>query len=337
MLCLQDVGEAQTYYLRHRRGIRLVLPDRNADAAAWPRALQSGSIELLEQALTESREPRVTGRWRLMTRSESEMAGEWTDPTGGRPTPITLARVPTREQHDPRMPGTGCASAFYDPLRAAVRTKASPARLGERAYQELSSEQGTSFEVPGDTPHAQRLNRHALEWLRNQAAVAFDCDLNRGGAPAPLGSSLRPVVWTDRYLVLEDLLPDTYCGGAHGFSSLSYTTWSVQQGRMVDTWTWLRGGSKALVAHEGRDGKTIRSGLFRLVARSHPRNVSGDDCSESIEHMSIEAPYPTAEGLVFNTTFPHAVRACNDEVKLGWKQLAPYLSDAGRAALEVGR
>ena len=46
----------------------------------------------------------------------------------------------------------------------------------------------------------------------------------------------------------------------------------------------------------------------------------------------VQPPYPSAQGLVFNTHFFHAMRACNDEVPLGWKQLWPNLSTEGCAA-----
>lgn len=105
----------------------------------------------------------------------------------------------------------------------------------------------------------------------------------------------------------------------------------------MDTWAWLGGGQKSLVADTGKRGRTIASGLFRLLAKAHPRNTPGDDCSENIDGMVVNAPYPTAEGLVFSTDFSHAMRACGDEVKLSWKQLAPYLSEEGRMLMEGGR
>lgn len=335
MLCITDTGDAQTYYLRHRRGITLAAPN---EAAGTPEAMrqawQAGRLELLEQEKQVDRSTRITGRWQLAPRSGTEAAGTWSDPAGTRSLPITLTRLPGDAGHDPRMPGTGCGPAFYEPLRAAVRVKASPARLGDRPYRMIESEQATAFEVPPDTPHAARLNRFTLDWVRDQAARAFDCDLMRGGPPSPLGATLEPVWWTDRFLVMRDTLPETYCGGAHGFWSIQSITWSVPQGRVVDTWTWLRGGEKALEARTGADGQPARSPLFRLLARHHPRNAKDDDCREVMDHMSVDAPTPGPDGLTFQTSFFHAMRACGDEVKLTWEQVAPHLSAAGRAVRE---
>ena len=65
-----------------------------------------------------------------------------------------------------------------------------------------------------------------------------------------------------------------------------------------------------------------------------PRSEMADEeCGDAIDMMSVQAPYPTAEGLVLPIDFPHVMQACNAEVKLSWKRLAPYLSDEGRAMM----
>lgn len=334
MLCITDTGDAQTYYLRHRRGIGLTTP---TEAAGTPEAMrqawQAGQLVLQEQEKQVDRSTRITGRWQLAPRTGTEAGGTWTDPAGTRSLPITLTRVGSGATSDPRVPGTGCGPAFYDPLRA-VRVKTSPANLGDRAYRQVASDQATAFEVPPDTPHAARLNRYAMEWLRDRATQAFDCDLMRGGPPAPLGAELLPVWWTERFIVMRDTLPETYCGGAHGFWSIQSITWSVPQGRVLDTWAWLRGGQKALEARAAPGGQTTPSPLFRLLVRHHPRNVKDDDCREVMDHMSVDAPTPSPEGLTFQTSFAHAMRACGDEVKLTWQQVAPHLSAAGQAVRE---
>ncbi len=334
MLCITDTGEAQMYYLRHRRGLTLTAPtEASSTPEAMRQAWQAGQLALHEMEKLADRSTRLTGRWQLAPRGDHEAAGTWTDPAGTRSLPITLTRLPG-DATDPRVPGTGCGPAYYEPLRAAVRVKTSPARLGDRTYRQVASDQATAFEVPPDTPHAARLNRHAMEWLRDRATQAFDCDLMRGGPPSPLGAELVPLWWTERFIVMRDTLPETYCGGAHGFWSIQSITWSVPQGRVVDTWAWLRGGQKALEARNVPGGPAARSPLFRLLVRHHPRNVKDDDCREVMDHMSVEAPTPGPDGLTFQTSFFHAMRACGEEVKLTWEQVAPHLSAAGRAVRE---
>jgi len=279
---------------------------------------------------TTGSDDKASGHWQLEAKSPTEVIGTWTVPSGGKEAPISLRKVSAAAPQAPTY-GGACGQAYYEPIRAAIQLKYQPAQFEGHAYREISSEEATSMDVPASVPHAGELNRYAIEWLRDQSAIAFDCNSGRGyGGDEPIGSSLKPMVWTPQFLVLQDLTPEIFCGGAHGSSSLSYVTWSLERGRLVDTWGWLQGGQKALVAHEDKQGQTIKSGLFRLIARAHPRNAEGDDCKDVLDQMSVQAPYPTAQGLVFPTDFFHAMRACNDEVTIAWKQLAPYLSAEGR-------
>lgn len=333
MTCLTESGDSQYYYLRHQLGINLILAGggnntTGAAATAW----QTDRLELEEQ-VGGNGEANISGHWLLEAKSANELIGTWRSPNGAKTVPIRLSKVVANGRREAQNPDT-CAQSYLDPIRASARLKYLIAKFGERNYRTVSSDQGTSFEVPPDTPHPDKVNRYALDWLRNQSVVAYDCSSNLGRLVEPLGSSLQPVVWTDQYLVLQDLMPDTFCGGAHGNSSLAYLTWSVPQGKLIDTWAWLQGGQKALVAHAGKQGRAIPSGLFRLIAKAHPRNTKGDDCSEVIDQMSVQSPYPTAQGLVFGTDFFHAMRACNDAVQLDWKQLAPYLSEEGRVVID---
>lgn len=315
MVCLGRYDDSHYYYVRHRQGIRLARPE-----AAPP---ATGRFALDEYARGDAN--RITGQWTLRAQSPSEITGTWAAPGGGKTLPIALRRS-AAECEDP---------AFYAPLLAGMRLSPHrPAVLDGHAYSTLASEEATTVQVPGDSPQARAFNRHALEWLRAQSVLAYECDAGKGfgrrAEPDPLGRTLTPVAWTDQYIVLQDLLPEIYCGGAHGSSSLTYTTWSWPQGRAVDTWAWLEGGEKSLVAHAGKQGRAIPSGLSRLIAQRHPRNEAGDECQEYLDSMSVEPPYPTAQGLVFNTGFPHAIRACNEQVTLEWKRLMPYLSAEGR-------
>lgn len=342
MVCFSEFGESQYYDLRHRQGIRLYPSGSSSQdghgAAApmkfWPFA----RVELDELAPDGDGEGVINGHWTLQAKSPTVITGTWTAPRDGETRPIFLRKTPTVRPASSSNGGWGCEQAYYEPILSAMHLTFQPATFGKSRYREVSSVDATALEVGADWPHAQALNRYAMDWLRNQMMLSYDCNAGRNFSGAePIGSSLKPILWTDHYLVLQDLMPEIYCGGAHGASSLSYLTWSWSQGRLVDTWDWLQGGAKSLVSHATVRGQPIKSGLFRLIARLHPRNEAGDDCREVLDTMSIHAPYPTAQGLVFNTSFFHAMRACNDAVKLEWKQLMPYLSVQGRALAEQFR
>lgn len=311
MVCFSETG-SEYYYLRHRRGVRL-------DA--------TGADSFDESNATSNFPGEISGRWRIESRSATAITGTWTSPKGERRLPIRLERLP----------GKACAPAFEEPLRRAVQVQRKPMNFEGHAYRELASEQAAAFELDAALPHAAALNRWAMDWLREQAVEAYGCDLSRGGPPEPLGRSLRPVVWNARFLVLQDLLPDTFCGGAHGNASLGYTTWSLAQGEIVDTWAWIQGGQKALMTKDNAQGEPVQAPLFRLLAQAHPRNAKDDDCAEFMDIMGVETPYPVADGMKFPTRFSHARRDCEDEVQLSWRQLAPFLSPAGKAVAAGAR
>ncbi len=311
MACFGD-GEPQYYYLRHRRGIWLA---------------PKGADGFEESTATQQFPGEISGRWRIESRDATKLSGTWSSPSGDRKLPIRLERLP----------GKACEPAFHEPLRRAVQVQRKAMNFEGHAYRELASEQAIAFELDAALPQAAAINRWAMDWLRDQAVEAYACDLSRGGPPEALGRSLRPVVWNTRFLVLQDLLPDTFCGGAHGNAQLGYTTWSLAQGGIVDTWGWIQGGQKALAAKDDPKGEPVMSPLFKLLAQAHPRNAKDDDCAEFMDLMSPQTPYPVAQGLQFPTLFSHARRDCEDEVTLTWRQLAPFLSPAGKAVAAGAR
>ncbi len=336
MVCFTEYGQAQYYYLRHRTNIALVPPQDAAPQNDTPQAIAQswkvGEFRLEEPVPGAEKEASVSGRWLLQATSPTQIKGTWTTPDRSKAMPIALQKAipggtPQR--------GGDCDQAFYEPILAAIRLKHAPATLGSHAYQAVSSEEATTLQVPAE--QAKALNRFAMQWLREQSVLAYDCRAglrSRGfptsESPESIGRTLKPVLWTDDYLVLQDSLPEIFCGGAHGSSSLSYLTWSWKQGRPIDTWVWLQGGEKSLIAHASKSGQPIASGLMRLIKQRHPRNADDDDCRDVLDHMSVQPPYPSMRGLVFNTDFFHAMRACNEEVTLSWQQLRPYLSAEGR-------
>ena len=72
------------------------------------------------------------------------------------------------------------------------------------------------------------------------------------------------MVWSETFLVLQDLMPDANCGGAHGNSSLSYITWSLQRGEPVDTWSWIQGGQDSMKLRKDAAGAEVESALLRV-------------------------------------------------------------------------
>ncbi len=337
MVCLTADGHGEYYYLNHHVGISLrhrneADPERSRERLV--ESMRAGQWTLDEHGLTPPGQPVVvTGRWQLRAQDSRTLIGQWTDPAGQRMRPIQLSRLPSTDatpQQD-----WACPPAFYDPLGQNLSVKRSHATFRGHPYQQTISLHSTALALPTDVAHADGINRWAAAWQRGQAVFAYQCQMDRGSVGDPLGSELTPVVWTNSFLVLQDMMPDTYCGGAHSSFSVSYTTWSLDKGQVVNTWSWLRNGQKALLGQHTGDGPPPPSALMKLIRAAHPRNVKGDDCGEAMDHVEVMAPYPTGKGLVFGTSFFYAMRACGDDVLLSWKQLLPHLSLAGKTAMQA--
>jgi hypothetical protein len=243
---------------------------------------------------------------------------------------------------EPAISGTAassgdCQAAYYQPLLDSMQVRRAPAHLGTQKYTEVSSEQGTSFEVPLNVPHADRLNRYAFKWLQDQQILAIDCSArlsSRSQESMKLDSALKPVVWNSRFMVLEYNQPEIFCGGAHGESWTEHIVWAMPQGQVADTWLWLKGGRSALEpVGKDVDGEPEPSKLVHLLNKTFrsPEDQDRARCGEEATYDTYQAPYPSDDGLVFPASFGWAMRVCNDEVTLSWKDVAPYLSKAGKA------
>ena len=334
MACFTPYGEATYYYLRHRRGI-LLRPrgdtDRHGGDESVEKALRTGLLELDERAPAPELKTTLTGRWSLRPAKDGGLSGQWSDPAGAKKMPIVLSRATTPPGPSRSMPEAGCPEAFHAPIRDAVKPTRSEDAFQGKAHGRLATIDAEAFSPPTTMPHAGALERLARTWLEDQAVFAFDCTRGRG-TQEPLGRTLLPVEWNARFLVLQDSLPETYCGGAHGFFDTSYVTWSLEAGRKIDTWGWIAGGREAVSAIPQKGSSPRRSPLFALLVKTHPRNVKDDECAEFIDQMSVDAPHGTAKGLVFPNSFGHAIRVCGDDVVVPWTAIGPFLSPAGRDA-----
>jgi hypothetical protein len=325
--CFNAYGQGEYYYLRHRRPLRLQgegddIERRDAQVIA---ALADGHIRVSEVGGPAFDPTPPTGHWSLHAEGTDTLLGEWTDAAGERVLPLRLQRVATREAS-----GGECDAAYYAPIAEGLRISRDTATFEGRSYEQWTTADAVAMAPPSDSPGAVAIRAASEAWLRDRAVFAFQCESGRGMAGEPLGASLEPVVWTDTLLVQRDGLPDTYCGGAHGGFSTDYVVWDLRRGERIDPWTWIRGGESAMQGPQRDDGEFAASAFRKLLESRHPRNASDDECREVLGMMSVSAPYPTRDGLVFPTSFFHAMRACGDDIVLPWREAEPFLGAAGR-------
>jgi hypothetical protein len=334
-VCLSPSGAGQYYYLRHQRGIGLRVTERlavptNQDTATPVSDLRW--IELEELAINSTRgEEKIAGRWRMRAVAPSRLAGTWTSAASGQDVEIRLRRlIEADNARSPSRDGNECHAMFFAPLTGAFKRQFVDINFEGQRYRTINTVHAAAFAVAPEVPHAKRLNAFTLDWLKQQAMFAYGCAMALGQPGEPLGSSLSPVAWTDKYLILEDNTPEVYCGGAHGGSSSSQVTWSLPRGKPVDTWTWFKSNGPAL--RFGASYDKPQSALRRLLEKREARDAYGD-CVGAVDLMSLSAPFPSAKGMSFPTEYAHVVRACASRIELTWQEVMPYLSAAGKAAM----
>lgn len=326
-VCFDRYGGAEMYDLGSWRPRRFVAVDSTSEDALLD-GLARGELELweVEGPRFEPAPPR--GRWSLRLQ-EDVWQGEWREASGGPGLPVTLRRLPRAVEAGPE-----CDAEFYRPIAEAVVIRRERASFAGQAYETWSTADAVAMAPLNGAPGAAALQAAAEAWLRERAVFAFQCRAGRGSVGEALGATLEPVLWTPRWLVLRDGLPETYCGGAHGSFSTAYQVWDLPHGAQIDGWSWIAGGESAL---RGVDDAESASPLHQALVRHHPRNQPDDDCAVVIGQMSVAAPYPLPEGLQFPTSFFHAMRACGEEVLIPWREAEPFLTGAGRAlAREFG-
>ncbi len=331
-VCFSSYGSAQYYDLRHRAGIRLEPADlpEGVDAAEWMQnEFSRGNLELVEASGSFASATPPTGIWHLQYESDG-WRGEWRDPANSKQLPIRLARIKGITTTD--ADSGECPSSFYAPLRDDLQITYADATFEGHAYRTLTTPAATAMALPEGALAAKAIHDAAIHWLKDQAVFGYECSAGNGSGSVALDRTLQPMVWTDDFLVQEDNLPETYCGGAHGNFEQNFVVWDLAKGQTIDTWSWIQDPSLEVTRSD--DGEPHRSTFRELLNQRHPRNVADDQCAEFLDQMTIAPPYPSAEGLVFPTIFFHAMRVCGDAITLSWSDAAPHLSKAGKAALK---
>lgn len=331
-VCFSSYGSAQYYYLRHRAGIRLELADVEDESVRFDlmkAALEKGDVEFAEASGGFASDSAPTGYWKLRADGDG-WVGEWRNPAGTKQLPIKLARLPSSAT-DTTDSGE-CPSSYYAPLRDDLQITYADATFEGHAYRTLTTPAATAMALPEGAPAAKAIHDAAINWLKDQAVFGYECSAGNGSGSVALDRTLQPIVWTDDFLVQEDNLPETYCGGAHGNFEQNVIVWDLAKGQTIDTWSWIQDPSLEVTRSD--DGEPHRSSFRELLNQRHPRNVANDTCAEFVDQMTIAPPYPSAEGLVFPTIFFHAMRVCGDAITLSWSDAEPHLSEAGKAALK---
>lgn len=301
-VCFADEWSAQYYYLSHKKSIGLARNEKDTGFKEWKESVRNQKTFIDE----------VTGVWKINQVTQDKLQGLWINPDNQKSLDINLSHLST--------PKEGCDALYYAPMEQAI--KYGTGKFENKAYKTIKTDAGETFEVPESIKSSKNLNVFIKSWLTEQTVESDECQKNGGEWQ---GTELHPIFWTENWLVMESVLPDTYCGGAHGNSAFTYHVFNLDAGKEINVWTWLEDGEKS--QSENDAGK--KTALRLLIEQANSREDCKDDNS-----FFLGMPHPAKKGLVFNTSHAHVDRACDDEVVINYQDLTPFLTTQGKTAVQ---
>jgi hypothetical protein len=332
MVCLErpdTFNDSMYYYLRHRFSIGLSANDNSG--ATW------------NEAPPNQRSPdwsKPAAVWTLQVPDGDRMEGTWSVADGSRTVPIQLARVAEVGQGR----GAGCGAGndspagrvFNAPRVASQKLSISQSSDGVRTISALDGHV-SMVELPSSIPNATRFNTAARGWLADNIAEYYDCAFNSLDGVPDYDDSSEIDLLAPPWLVTRENY-SAFCGGAHPSSGTSYTVWNLDAGKTVDPWGFI----KTIHATDSNDHcdnayacQQVLPPRLRaiLVARFKHDNAGDGDCADVLDTDSSFILHPEKAGLVFSTTFPHVIQACDEDIALPWATVAPFLTAEGLAVM----
>lgn len=321
-----DLEGSMYYYLRHRFSIELHASD-NA-GATWG------------EAPPGTRTPdwsKPAAVWVLQPPVGDRMEGTWSAADGSRTAPIALTRVAdagTGADEVARKNRAGLA--FNAPRVASQELSTSLAVDGTRTTSALNGKVSMT-EIPATLPHAARINADTRAWFAAQIAGYYDCAFSNFDRKPD--DSYRETSDIDLlappWLVTRESY-SAFCGGAHPAAGTTYTMWNLDTGKTVEPWDFIQTTAATGPSDDAFGQRQLPDKLKAiLVARFKHDSAGNDSCDGALDSWPGYILHPEKDGLVFSTTFAFVSDACNDDIKLPWKTLAPFLTAQGKTAMRA--
>jgi len=269
-----------------------------------------------------------TGSWQLAQPKNNQVTGTWKHPTSGKTLPVSLMLIrPPAGEEQP------CASAAYNTaLEDFPKLVTSRALLfkdrQDRQFRSLRLADQMTVELLAPGAPVAAINRQLREVLpktKKDLAEYFAQRRNFLGMNGMMMEDelhAEPSFWSARHVTVS-FYRWAAGMGRNGISN-DFRTWDLQTGKEVDVWSWF--GSKSL---EGTSDMSalppkLRALLFKDV-------VQDDECKADYQghgnyHLSL-----TDSGVRF---WEEAYGSgCEQEFKLPYAKLAPFMTAQGKAAL----
>lgn len=307
--CFQE-KDSNYYYLKHLRPISLLKSEQQS---------ATSTQEWQERVGPPSQSAKFTGSWTTKMVAPDRIEGTWFNPTKADQRPITLKKVGgVVMQYNVRY----CDTTFLAPFQDLIQFSGKTGSLQGVNYRIINLSSIEGFEIPNQFPGAAAINEYIRTRLFERAKEAYSCEPDGQG----WFSALKPTYWTKDWIVIEDNLPTVFCGPvAHGHTSNTKTTWDAHSGKVMDTWMWIQGGRDSARVPTGPDARP--PGLLLLI----DSRIARDECRGI---LSTDAPYPSADGLVFPVPYAFVRKHCDSDVLVSFKDIQPYLSPLGGKAIK---
>ncbi|MFZ6721704.1 hypothetical protein ACO0LK_16225 [Undibacterium sp. Ji49W] len=248
----------------------------------------------------------------------------WTSPDGKKQIPVKLSKVPVMTS--PRIPESDiCGANYYKPLEDDLPHTSKDLKFEGREYRSISTPAATVFELPASVPGSKNFNNYARNFLKDAADEFYAC-LRNGGKESDWGRGFEPLIWTDSKLVIKDWLSNVVCDGSHGMASDGYETFDLRTGKIIYTWTWIKQGDK----NSGGENKQ-KTPLYVLLEKR--KNLELEQCLKDSDTFEIDSPYAGKNGMVFRLSQIYPMALCEDTITVPYKQMVPFLTPAGKAAV----
>lgn len=315
-------GTGSYYYLSKLTPLRLEAADQGPD--------------LVERETIGA--DNVGARWRIARNGVDALAGEWRG--AGRTLPIALHRVPAAASDD----GPCASDAFLSPRLRPLRVVSAPARKGALHFTKLTYAAGpafpeislTSFAIAETLPGDRAINA-ALRLdpaKRDSPGDYLSCvrqALAQTGTDGDYSAEITPGIVVGDYLLVGVSI-GWNCGGAHPDDASYDLVFDRRTGREVRLAGWLLPSAVAL-PDSGDTGHAVRvtPAFRRLLVKRFPFDPQAAECREPVAEEEYWTLSITASGLGFTPQLPHVVQACEDVAVVPFRELAPYLSLAGKA------
>jgi hypothetical protein len=314
-------GTGSYFYLSKLKPLRLEAADQGPD--------------LVERETLGAEQE--SARWRVIRKGADALGGEWRG--GARVLPIALRRVPAAASDD----GPCASNAYLAPRVRPLRVTSAPAAQGTLRYTKLTYSPGpafpdvnlASFAIAETQPGDKAINAAVrLDPAKADSPGDYLACVRQGlaqtGTDGDYFAELTPSLVPGDFLS-ADVSIGWSCGGAHPDNASYSLAFDRHTGREVRLASWLL-PSAVTPPESGDTGHSFRvTPAFRqLLLKRFPFDPQAAECREPVGEEDYWTMAIVATGLGFAPQLPHVVQACEDTAVVPFRELAPFLSSAGR-------